>query len=119
MQESPYQELEMLSAEPQSTSNPTDKLLAVTCKQSKRPLTLNVTHMERALNVLLRLAPTELRQPVEFLDDLYEIKRMLRQAVESEAEAELKRLERELHAEPRSRAANGRYGPKDSGKVRP
>jgi len=75
---------------------PLDKVLTVTCEQSKAVLRLNVSHIERALNVLLRLAPMELRSPMEFLDQMYEVKRSLKLAVEAEAEAELEKLEGQL-----------------------
>ena len=41
------------------------------------PINLDWSVLERSLNTLLRLAPPELRSPAEFLDQVYEQKRVL------------------------------------------
>lgn len=61
-------------------------------KATKQEVTLNWGVIRRALDVLLKLAPQELRSPEDFLDTVYEQKKALRELYTAELDAGFKEV---------------------------
>jgi len=56
---------------------PAPEEIVLISKNTQKEIRLNWAIIRRSLDVLLKLAPMELRTPEEFLDQVYEQKRML------------------------------------------
>ena len=61
-----------------------DEEIQVTSLITKTEFSINWGIIRRALEVLLKLAPQELRSPPEYLDEIYEVKRGLKAIYEAE-----------------------------------
>ena len=72
-----------------------EEIQAIT-KITKTEFSINWGVIKRALDVLLKLAPQELRSPPDYLDEIYDAKRKLRKVFEKE---QLAKYEKELEME--------------------
>lgn len=73
-----------------------DEEIQVTSLITKTEFSINWGIIRRALEVLLKLAPQELRSPPEYLDEIYEVKRGLKAIYEAE---QMEKYSEELNME--------------------
>jgi len=76
------------------------ELITVTAKHSEKEFDIDWGVIRRGIETLQKLAPPDLRQPPEFLDDLYECKRTLKKIFDHEKELLDNEIEKTLKQHP-------------------